>query len=349
MSDQTPWILIAKYLAGECSHEERAELEVWMEESENYEIFRQAEESWRGQSPFPQRKRHDPEQGVRLLRQKLAESQWAEAEEESRRSSFSLYKWGIAAGIAAILAVGIFWTNKYEDQEQARIAYSAPLQYLEKTSKAGEVVQLLLPDGSRIWLNEESSIRYPQAFDGDTRQVFLKGEAFFEVVPNKEKPFIIKSRGIITKVLGTSFNVKAYENQQQTVVSVATGKVAVGTDKDGELNEITELTPEQELVVDNASGESHVNLITLAQIASWREPQLVFRNNTYEEVILALEKRYRVNIHLEKQTLKKCRLMATFKHQTSLKEILHLLSMSNSFTYEIKGSRVDIYGGECHH
>lgn len=89
-------------------------------------------------------------------------------------------------------------------------------------------------------------------------------------------------------------------------------------------------------------------MISISQIASWRERQLVFRNNTYEEVIQAIEKRYNVTIHLESDTLRKCRIMASFEPQMSLSEVLRLLSMSNSFHYEINGSQVKILGGECH-
>lgn len=344
MSDHTPWPLIAKYLAGECSPEEKLAMEWWLEEYDNMLLFRQIEAAWK-QEKEPQ---NDPafntESGLSRLHAKIAEQEYA-AEEEvpERRRLLKITSWMAAAGILLATGLGYYLVSRQHD---SRSIARVPME--TRTSGAKDVVSIELPDGTQVWLNKNSKLEYPQAFDGDERRVYLQGEAFFEVVPNPEKPFIVKSDKVSTRVLGTSFDVKAYYGDETASVSVATGKVEVSKEIEaGEPVRITQLTPEQELVINTEKDETYINIVSVANIAPWHLGQLVFRDNTYDEVMQALQERFGKKI-VFKSGIGKCRVMASFNSNASLNDVLKLLSMSNSFDYVIGKDVVTITGGTCH-
>ncbi len=344
MSDHTPWPLIAKYLAGECSPEEKLAMEWWLEEYDNLLLFRQIEAAWK-QEKAPE---NDPafslEGGLSKLHAKMAEQEEAPDEETPAKPKYiKISSWLAAAGILLATGLGYFLVNRQHDgRHTARIAMET------RTSGTKDVVSIELPDGTQVWLNKNSKLEYPKAFDGDERQVYLQGEAFFEVVPNPEKPFIVKSDRISTRVLGTSFDVRAYKSDETASVSVATGKVEVSKEiEEGSPIRITQLTPQQELVINTEKDETYIDIVSTFDIGAWRKDQLVFRNNTYSEVIARLEEHYGVTIALTDKNLNECRVMANFNQGATLKDVLKLLSISNSFRYKIEGSQVTIRGGAC--
>lgn len=344
MSDHTPWPLIAKYLAGECSPEEKLAMEWWLEEYDNMLLFRQIEAAWKQEKEPQNDPAFNPESGLSRLHAKIAEQEYA-AEEElpERRRLFKITSWMAAAGI--LLATGLSYylvSRQHDSRSIARVHMET------RTSGAKDVVSIELPDGTQVWLNKNSKLEYPQAFDGDERRVYLQGEAFFEVVPNPEKPFIVKSDKVSTRVLGTSFDVKAYKNDETASVSVATGKVEVSKEiEKGSPIRITQLTPQQELVINTEKDETYIDIVSTYDIGAWRKEQLVFRNNTYSEVIARLEEHYGVKIALTDKNLNNCRVMANFNEGATLKDVLKLLSISNSFRYHVEGNQVTIRGGAC--
>ncbi|WP_353718210.1 FecR domain-containing protein [Dyadobacter sp. 676] len=344
MSDHTPWPLIAKYLAGECSPEEKLAMEWWLEEYDNLLLFRQIEAAWK-QEKAPE---NDPafnlESGLSKLHAKMAEQEYPSEEEiHERPRYFKISSWLAAAGILLATGLGyVFVSRQHDSRDTARVAMET------RTSGAEDVVSIELPDGTQVWLNKNSKIEYPKAFKDNERQVFLEGEAFFEVVPNPEKPFIVKSDKVSTRVLGTSFDVKAYKGDETASVSVATGKVEVSKEIEaGEPIRITQLTPQQELVINTEKDETYIDIVSTFDIGAWRKEQLVFRNNTYSEVIARLEEHYGVTIALSDKNLSNCRVMANFNQGATLKDVLKLLSISNSFRYKIDGTEVTIHGGAC--
>jgi len=343
MSDHTPWPLIAKYLAGECSPEEKLAMEWWLEEYDNLLLFRQIEAAWRQEKQPENDPAFNLESGLSRLHEKMGEQEEAVEEEmQERPRYFKISSWMAAAGILLATGLGYFLVNRQNDSR------NMPRVAMETRTSAKDVVSVELPDGTQVWLNKNSKLEYPKAFDGDERQVYLQGEAFFEVVPNPEKPFIVKSDRISTRVLGTSFDVKAYYGDETASVSVATGKVEVSKEiEEGEPVRITQLTPEQELVINTKKDETYMNIVSVANIAPWHLGQLVFRDNTYDEVMQALQERFGKKI-VFKSSIGKCRVMASFNSNASLNDVLKLLSMSNSFDYVIGRDVVTITGGTCH-
>ena len=344
MSDHTPWPLIAKYLAGECSPEEKLAMEWWLEEYDNMLLFRQIEAAWK-QEKEPE---NDPafslDSGLSKLHAKMAEQEnRAEEEIQERPRYFKLSSWMAAAAVLLATGLGYFLVSRqHEGLVTAHVAMET------RVSGSKEIVSVELSDGTQVWLNKNSKLEYPKVFDGDERMVYLQGEAFFEVVPNPEKPFIVKSDKVSTRVLGTSFDVKAYKGDETASVSVATGKVEVSKEiEKGSPIRITQLTPQQELVINTEKDETYIDIVSTYDIGAWRKDQLVFRNNTYSEVIARLEEHYGVKITLTDKNLNNCRVMANFNEGATLKDVLKLLSISNSFRYNVVGNQVTIRGGAC--
>lgn len=344
MSDHTPWPLIAKYLAGECSPEEKLAMEWWLEEYDNLLLFRQIEAAWKQEKEPENDPAFNLESGLSRLHAKVAEQEnLPEEEVRERPRHFKMTSWLAAASVLVATGLGYFLVNRQHDgRNAARVAMET------RVSGAKDVVSIELPDGTQVWLNKNSKIEYPKAFDGDERQVYLQGEAFFEVVPNPEKPFIVKSDKVSTRVLGTSFDVRAYKGDETASVSVATGKVEVSKEiEKGSPIRITQLTPQQELVINTEKDETYIDIVSTFDIGAWRKEQLVFRNNTYSEVIARLEEHFGVTIELTDKNLNDCRVMANFNQGATLKDVLKLLSISNSFRYKIEGTEVTIRGGAC--
>lgn len=345
MSDHTPWPLIAKYLAGECSPEEKLALEWWLEEYDNMLLFRKIEAAWKQEQAPDDSQEFNMESGFSLLHSRMAAEQdnAPEAGSRTRLRYFKISSWAAAASVAFLIGLGYYLVNKHDN---GKMASRIPLE--QRTSGNKEVVNLTLPDGSKVWLNKNSKIAYPKAFDADQREVFLEGEAFFDVVPNPEKPFIVKSDRVSTRVLGTSFDVRAYKGDETASVAVATGKVEVSKEIDkGEPIRITQLTPQQELVINTEKDETYIDIVSTFDIGAWRKEQLVFRNNTYAEVISKLEVHYGVKVNLTDGALSNCRVMASFNEGATLRDVLKLLSISNSFRYTVDGNQVTIRGGVC--
>ncbi|CAG4994389.1 hypothetical protein DYBT9275_01381 [Dyadobacter sp. CECT 9275] len=339
MSDQTPWPLIAKYLTGECSLDEMSFMETWLEDEENHLLFQQLESAWRNQQ-IPENNSFSLERGLHVLHSRMAAQKQQAA--ENRILSISANAWFMAASIILILGIAF---NFYKGMITARPA----LAFEQKVTGNYDVIKITLPDSSTVWLNKKSILTYPVVFEGDLREVTLVGEAFFEIKPNKEKPFIVKSKGISTRVLGTSFNVRSYPDEKDGEVSVMTGKVEVNTESiNGSVPASSKITPMQKLVVDTQNAQTYTSIVRLNNIAAWRLDPLAFRDNTYEEVAKSLEDRYGKKIRILNSKLRGCRVMASFNRDARLADILKLLSISNSFHYKISGDEVIITGGVCH-
>ncbi|GAB3809070.1 DUF4974 domain-containing protein [Spirosoma humi] len=299
------------------------------------------EAAWRKVTPLREDKRFPIEEGQNLLRAKLEKSR-VDQPQPNRFPVKPIYKWVMAASVSVLLLVSVFWKN------QSGLSLNRKsIRTIEQISQAGQRKQVRLPDGSLVWLNENSSLRYPETFATGQRTVMLTGEGFFEIVPNKKKPFVVQSAGLATRVLGTSFNVKTYADKSVATISVATGKVEVSKAAGTRWEKIAQLIPKQRVVFDRKNEKTYIDTVSISSIAAWRMNSLNFRNSSMANIIQTLESRYNITIELENEALKRCTIMASFEPQASLKEVLSLLSLSASFQYKIEGSVVKIYGGGC--
>ncbi|QKJ30305.1 FecR domain-containing protein [Mucilaginibacter mali] len=196
----------------------------------------------------------------------------------------------------------------------------------------GQLKQLTLPDSSKVWLNAGTTLQYPEKFTGSARHIRLTtGQAFFEVVHDQSKPFIVSANGADVTVLGTSFEVKAFKNEKDTKITVSTGKVGVlpsHTTKTA-----TMLRPNEQASIDNASKVVTLHKVIAGDIASWRQNKLVFEKETLRDVMKALERKYNVKIIILNKDLFEQKITLRLDNQP-LTTVLNVLSFSNNFTYK---------------
>jgi len=242
--------------------------------------------------------------------------------------------WYWAAAVVLFMVVSyVLWQNQPVDS----------VQWAQKVTRLGQKSKFELSDGSMVYLNAGSQLIYPKQFSANNRMVKLKGEAFFEVTNNPEKPFIVQTDSIKTTVLGTSFNINTFVNNT-IKVTVATGRVAVGKFDAGK--SWTELTPNQQLTYLSNENEYSVEQVELADWISWKDGKLNLANRDLADVLPELERWYGVNIILKNQALGNCQFQ-TELHKQSLQSLLEEFAFAADIKYEIKQDTVFLQGTGC--
>lgn len=212
-------------------------------------------------------------------------------------------------------------------------------KYIVATA-TGQRAQFVLPDGSRVWLNSSSELTYSTSILSRTRNVDLEGEAYFEVEPNKKKPFIVSNDNVQVRVLGTKFNVRARESENRVVTTLLSGLVAVDIDKDK--SEEIILRPGEILEVNTKNNTSTLTQSTSANdVLLWMDGRLIFRQTSFKEMADCFEKHFDARFHFEDNSLKEERFTCEFNTDDNITDILSVLEMTNRFDYKIKGK--DIY------
>lgn len=234
---------------------------------------------------------------------------WKNIEQNIRPKTFNVSRLGwMAAAVVAFIA-GLILLFKMDTVKSIDI----------KTYK-GEITLVNLPDGTKVWVNEFSDLKYPEKFSGNERNVELNGEAFFEVVKDPQHPFIITSKGLRTKVLGTSFTVHA-RNPQNTYVSVVTGKVNISK-PDTEVE--TNILPGQKGEIGQHKDKILITSVK-PQPPGWKYQILDINNKTLREVIKELESTYNKNIEIKDETLALEKLNGTLDLRKPLQANLNIL------------------------
>lgn len=240
--------------------------------------------------------------------------------------------------IAAILLVGLALTwlvfPHQTPLSQNHVAEAVPP--IQKTTVAGEKLQFILPDGSKVWLNAVSTITFPAHFDALERRVFLSGEAYFEVEKDIVRPFRVVTGEVVTTALGTSFNINNKE-KNNIEISLLTGKVSVST---GNNAEDSLLDPGQRLMYDPEAGEQQLSEFDPLEAVAWKNGQIIFRDASLEEVVKVLEDWYGVSIHLKNAKAVDWKYSGEYSNQ-SLKNVLGSLSYTQKFNYSIDDKTVE--------
>lgn len=204
-----------------------------------------------------------------------------------------------------------------------------------------------LADGTKVWLNTGTRISYARDFGkGKTRDVYLDGEAFFDVVHRANQPFIVHTSSIRIKVLGTSFNVKSYSASKTIETTLVRGKVRIESNVKGRRPGGIELMPNQRAVFDKESKVINIRQVKAEQSASWKQDRLVFDGESIDQVIQQLEKWFDVTIHVENRGHLGCRLSAVIENE-SLEEVLKMIETTHDVHYTIHGDDVFLEGKFC--
>ena len=243
-----------------------------------------------------------------------------------RTKTARLIKIGYISAAAAVIAgflitYTVFFSQPQKQQQIANLS----------VSKKSENRLIHLPDGSIAIVMKGSKLTYPSSFDGlKKREVYLEGEAYFDIKHNAAKAFIVHTGKLQTTVLGTAFNVKALKSDKYIVVTVTRGKVSVGDNK----KVFGTITPNQQIVFNKAKANSQMKRVDAAEFACWQGQDLLLDDVTMEEASKLLKERFKVDILCaDPKLLQVNRFTTTFQHTESLEHILNILCEFNNTTY----------------
>lgn len=243
--------------------------------------------------------------------------------------------WSIAASVLLVIGLGFyFWYSN-----QTVINQPPVIATVVKENASGRKSTIILPDGSRVKLNSESKLTYPEVFEGNQRVVHLTGEAYFEVTKDTQKPFSVLSGDLKTTALGTAFNVQAWPGEATIHVALAEGKVRIGKIDNNSENDQYFLNPGQKIVHATNSAEFEISAFDPVQEYGWKEGIIVFHQAKLSEFVNKLSRWYGVEFELQGQASTEWSIDGRFENE-SLEEILESLSFTYKINYELKDNQV---------
>ncbi len=253
-----------------------------------------------------------------------------------RKRAFSLrlvWKYAAVVALVAFTALGT-WMVKEKGMAE-------PPAMLECIVPHGKQQELVLPDGTSVWLNSGSMLVYPQSFEGaDTRTVYLTGEGGFDVASNPEQPFIVQTAYLGVRALGTSFNVEAYLNEPETMATLEEGSIRVDVQNGNGKTFV--LQPDEQLVYNILNQSINIRKVNAAQMTKEKSGYLLFENATFARITNELERRFGVSIQYEVGEYADGRYTIKFASRETLDDAMQVLAELLNIDYEIQGKTVYI-------
>ena len=244
------------------------------------------------------------------------------------KKQYRLFPWKYAAAVAmfVITVSGTFLLTKNAFEEKT-------VAMIEQYIPDGKTHEFELPDGSRVHVNSGTLLLYPDAFKGDTRTVYLIGEADFKVKKNPDKPFIVRSANMSVTALGTEFNVAAYPEDPEIVATLIQGKVKVDYEQS---DNSYILSPGQQVVYNRKTAQSKVADANLEDVTAWKRGQIIFRGSTMEEILLTLERRFDITFQYNTNLFTNDEYNFSFSKNTDIGEVMEVIKeVTGKFTYKI--------------
>ena len=327
-----PYDLLVKHLSGQTSPDENKSIDEWLHKNpENQKTFQELKDTWKSLEQVKDIMDIDLEE--EWIRQKRT-IEFKKQPENDKNKYFITWKISKIAAVFLVLIAAV------------SVAYFVfPFFLNNKIVTNGTVQSIELPDGTNVTLNANTSFIYPKKFKDNVRKVTLKGEAFFDVKPDPEKPFIISAKEAAVEVMGTSFNVNAYDRNEDITVVVSTGTVALY---------ITSNPSEKLILQEGIMGILNIEDQSLIKRANtdrnflaWKTKQIIFENETLNKVVQKLEDVYRTRIIVNNPALNNCRITASFDQQSIqsvikvIEETLDIEFKEGDNTYLIDGKGCD--------
>ena len=367
--------LIYRILAGEATTEECEKIKMWMEESEEHRtLYRNIERVWY-KCEYTGNWQEGTETTWMILKTKhqarqyqkwfrvggsvaaaviilLGVSVWLLNNKEEEKTIVAQVEQAPDSGTILILANGeqivleeqadTIWVNGTDIQTQGRtvsqgqqVASSGELVYNELIVPVGRSNRLYLPDGTMVYLNALSRLKFPTRFAGEKREVILEGEGYFEVAPNAHKPFVVHTTTLDINVLGTCFNVMAYTADPRTEVTLVSGKVDVNT---GECRGV--LHPAQQFVLNNASRQHEIKEVDVSAYIAWKVGILSFKSMPLEELCKRLGRWYNIEFQFDQEDIKQLKFTGAVKKEYSIEYILIMLGAMTDVEFKQEGDQV---------
>jgi len=325
--------IIIAHLDGNLKGEELKRLHQWLARSiDNQKYYARIKDLWESSST----------DSVRLAETEKEWERFLSMITEKYQSNIFRFKTNIQIfyRFAAILIIGMvigaLILRYITPEESLFIAARAP---------KGSVSQMVLTDSTIVFLNAGSQIRYTHETKEKEREVFLEGEAWFDVSKKKNKTFVVHTSTYDVYVTGTKFNVKSYAEDNEVVTTLEEGEVRITSSENIRLAESVTLNPGEQVALDKHSKEIAVRNVDPSIYSSWKDNKLIFLNMNLAELVVLLERRYGVDIEVDDPGILKYHYTGTIKNETIL-EILEIIKHTLPIEYEIEGQTVHIQNEE---
>lgn len=320
--------LLIRYLTHSCTPAEIREIDEWIATDQaNADWLFEMERIWSLKDELRFSEKKEIEAAYTRF---ISELQEKDMKNETEKLSFSL-SW--IKYVAAVVLIGLLSTNLYfllEEKNELMNVVEVP---------NGQRVSLTLSDGTKVWLNSHSKFTYPAQFSSKSRNVTLKGEGFFEVTRNEKSPFTVYSELLKVRVLGTKFNVKAYE-EEPFFITLAEGKVEVVTNDDE--HKIT-MKPNEQVSYSRKNGMMLEKMVNTDTVRSWTLGEAAYINKRFDEITSDLERKFDVQIQILDQELASEIFTCRFKETATIDQVLTLLKETRKVDYKIQGDQIQIY------
>lgn len=355
MKEDRIWILLAKKESGEATSDELAELQILMKAGENTGFSENIiNKIW--DLPLTTLQNQAKENKVAI---------WNKIEERLPTTHTpvvinSFKKLMIAATFLALLAGGtLYYFHLNKNNKNNQLAINVNINQV--STQKGSRTKIVLPDGTKVWLNASSKLTYKNDFNSaPEREVTLSGEGFFEVVHNDDRPFIIRAKGVVIRDVGTAFDIKAYPDEKTVEATLISGAIEITSERDPEINVL--LKPNERMIIpvdiqDNKISKEipdSSNAGTLYSIAkvqkdqyglisqtSWVQNKLVFDDETFEDLAPKMERWYNIQIHFKDDQIPQIRFSGIIEKE-SIYQALKAMQLSYPFKFTINGNDVFI-------
>lgn len=283
------------------------------------------EELWVSSAVADDTQQYDVDQAFERFRKRTGLDQ-------SGKQSYKWYRtWSVAAVaivLLGLITVTAYWQGSRQIQSNfSDIVVEAPL---------GSKTKLTLPDGSTVWLNAGSKMVYSQGFGVSDRRLVFQGEGYFEVEKNDEMPFLVQTHDVNVTVVGTKFNFRNYPEDEEAVVELLEGKVALENQLKEEV--VRYLSPNEKMVLHKATGEMDITSTKVKEATLWTESILLFDEDLLPDIVRELERSYHVQIEIENEDLKQTRFYGQFNLlEQTIYDVLDMLSETGKLKYHEEG------------
>jgi transmembrane sensor len=314
----------------ECSASELTELKKWLTDS----CFQQEVEIWLSENWI-----HAEEIESGVLIETIFE-QIEEQEKQFRRKPnrsiiriLNIYQRVAAFLLIPLIVAGILYLTVYQSQPITN--------FTETYSPRGQKSQITLVDGTKVWLNSDTKIKYPGAFSDKQRDVYLEGEAFFEVEKDPHHPFVVHTSKLDVKVLGTKFDVKAYGDENQIETSLFEGKVnlVIPQTINGGKGE-KELSPGQTLVFSKTDNKVRKGKFLKEEIDGWKTNRLIFKDDTFNNLVRKMERWYNVKVVYDEKLFNDRKLTVDLYEDERLDRLMEIIGIALSVDYKYEKGQI---------
>lgn len=316
-------LLIARLLCGEATNIEKDELNHWIGESPaNKRLFDETQRIWEKSQPYFSASE------ISSDRDKIKSQISQYSNKATKTIGLPTWLFRVAAILAFPIMLGIGWYL-------GSLEISSETQMCEVTAPKGQITRCLLADGTEVWLNAGSTLKYDPALNGKIRKVKLDGEAFFKVAENNKKPFIVSTQQAQIKVLGTVFNLKAYSGEDKVETTLEEGSVEFSVH--GNAAKTVKLKPGEQLVYSISEKKITLGEVDTYLHTAWKDGKFVFKDADLHTIIQELEKLYDVRIHLENDSLRKLHFRGMFEYEQNIFSALETLERTTNIKYRMNG------------